>query len=157
VLEPEEAEELQEELGIALSSGNEPRKYPCPCCGYVVFDEPPGSYEICPICFWEDDGVQLRWPDWSGGANKPSLIEAQKAFEQIGACEERLTPHVRPPGPGDVRDRDWRPIDLSKDSFEARGVKEKAWPDDPTILYWWRPTFWRRPNDEAQNGPEARN
>jgi rubrerythrin len=36
-------------------------KYPCPGCGYLVFDEPPGSYEICPICFWEDDLAQLRF------------------------------------------------------------------------------------------------
>jgi hypothetical protein len=48
-------------------------RYPCPCCGHVVFDEPPGSYAICPVCFWVDDPVQLRWPDWAGGANKPSL------------------------------------------------------------------------------------
>jgi hypothetical protein len=25
-------------------------RYPCPCCGYLVLDEEPGSYEICPIC-----------------------------------------------------------------------------------------------------------
>jgi len=31
--------------------------YPCPCCGYLVFTEPPGSYDICSICFWEDDPV----------------------------------------------------------------------------------------------------
>ena len=36
-------------------------KYPCPGCGYLVFDEPPGSYEICPICFGEDDLAQLRF------------------------------------------------------------------------------------------------
>lgn len=30
----------------------------------------PGSYEICPVCFWEDDRVQFRWPAMSGGANK---------------------------------------------------------------------------------------
>lgn len=23
--------------------------YPCPCCGYLVFEEGPGSYDICPI------------------------------------------------------------------------------------------------------------
>lgn len=37
--------------------------YPCPCCGYLQFGEPPGSYEICAICFWGDDAVQLS----SGG------------------------------------------------------------------------------------------
>ncbi|MGE7024447.1 CPCC family cysteine-rich protein [Solibacillus cecembensis] len=27
-------------------------------CGYRAFDdEPPGTYDICKICFWEDDGV----------------------------------------------------------------------------------------------------
>jgi len=36
--------------------------YPCPCCGYLVFTEPPGSFEICPICFWEDDVSQLAIP-----------------------------------------------------------------------------------------------
>lgn len=53
-------------------------KYPCPCCGYLVFDESPGSHEICPICFWEDDLTQLRFPLMSGGANPVSLIEAQE-------------------------------------------------------------------------------
>ncbi|WP_368483116.1 CPCC family cysteine-rich protein [Streptomyces niveus] len=23
--------------------------YPCPCCGYLVLGDMPGSYEICPI------------------------------------------------------------------------------------------------------------
>jgi anaerobic ribonucleoside-triphosphate reductase len=30
-------------------------RWPCPCCGYQVFTGPPGSYEICPVCGWEDD------------------------------------------------------------------------------------------------------
>ncbi|MFJ8759481.1 CPCC family cysteine-rich protein [Streptomyces cyaneofuscatus] len=29
----------------------------------------PGSYEICPVCFWEDDGVQSRWPTVGGGTS----------------------------------------------------------------------------------------
>ncbi|MCS6814521.1 MAG: CPCC family cysteine-rich protein, partial [Cyanobacteria bacterium] len=29
--------------------------YPCPCCGYLVLSQPPpGTYLVCPICFWED-------------------------------------------------------------------------------------------------------
>jgi len=27
----------------------------CPCCGYPTLRER-GVYEICPICWWEDDG-----------------------------------------------------------------------------------------------------
>lgn len=36
--------------------------YPCPCCGHLVHEAPPGSFQICPVCGWEDDLVQLRWP-----------------------------------------------------------------------------------------------
>ncbi|MFF1900798.1 CPCC family cysteine-rich protein [Streptomyces sp. NPDC058206] len=36
--------------------------FPCVCCGHLTLGEPPGSYEICSVCFWEDDRVQLRWP-----------------------------------------------------------------------------------------------
>ncbi|MEU0987837.1 CPCC family cysteine-rich protein [Streptomyces sp. NPDC005953] len=34
--------------------------YPCPCCGRLVHQSPPGSFQICPVCGWEDDLVQLR-------------------------------------------------------------------------------------------------
>lgn len=31
----------------------------CLSCGYKTLDEePPGTYDICEICFWEDDGYQ---------------------------------------------------------------------------------------------------
>lgn len=35
-------------------------KHKCPCCGYYTFDEKPsGTYDICEVCFWEDDPIQL--------------------------------------------------------------------------------------------------
>jgi Cysteine-rich CPCC len=117
--------------------------FPCPCCGHLTFEEDPGSYAICPVCFWEDDVVQLRWPDLSGGANKPSLIDAQASFARIGASEPRLARRVRPSLPGKPLDVGWRPIDRAVDRFEPTGVQEAPWPDDCTVLYWWRPTFWR--------------
>lgn len=74
------------------------RKYPCPCCGYFTLTEPPiGSYEICPVCFWEDDPVQNADPEFSGGANNPSLNEARQNFARFGAMEERFKENVRPP------------------------------------------------------------
>ncbi|GLZ78526.1 hypothetical protein Afil01_33330 [Actinorhabdospora filicis] len=39
-------------------------KFPCVCCGHLTMDSPPGLHDICRVCFWEDDGVQLRWPGW---------------------------------------------------------------------------------------------
>ncbi|MCT2585619.1 CPCC family cysteine-rich protein [Actinophytocola gossypii] len=118
--------------------------YPCPCCGYTTFGEPPGSYEICQVCFWEDDAVQLRWPDWSGGANKPSLIDAQRAYAEHGATEFRFTGLVRRGTAPEPIDAGWRLIDLAVDDFEPRGSQAASWPDDRTTLYWWRPTYWRR-------------
>jgi hypothetical protein len=53
------------------------KNFPCPCCGFRVFSGPPGSYEICELCGWEDDHVQLRFPAMAGGANKSSLAQHQ--------------------------------------------------------------------------------
>lgn len=118
--------------------------FPCPCCGYQVFDEPPGSYDICGICFWEDDAIQLRWPDYRAGANRLSLIQAQAEYAKFGAMEHRFIGLVRQPDDGDLLDPGWRPVDPTADAFEACGHQRRSWPEDRTVLYWWRPTFWRR-------------
>jgi len=121
--------------------------FPCVCCGHLTLREPPGSYEICSVCYWEDDRVQLRWPNWAGGANRPSLTEAQEKFREFGASEERFVSKVRSPREDEPLDRNWRPIDPERDHFEPLGMQEAAWPDDCTVLYWWRyrdPGVWRR-------------
>lgn len=57
--------------------------YICPCCGYRTLDEePPGSYFICDICFWEDEDLQYYDPDFEGGANQFSLRQAQLHFKK---------------------------------------------------------------------------
>lgn len=117
--------------------------HPCPCCGHLTFDQPPGSYSICDVCFWEDDAVQLRWPTREGGANRPNLIDAQAAYVEHGAMEPRFVANIRAPLPDETVEVDWRPIDLDRDSFEALDDRSADWPDDLTRLYWWRPTFWR--------------
>ena len=59
------------------------KKYLCPCCKKYVFEEGPGSYEICPVCSWEDDKIQAENPDYKGGANKLSLNECIKKFNSV--------------------------------------------------------------------------
>nr|WP_078611001.1 MULTISPECIES: CPCC family cysteine-rich protein [Streptomyces] len=115
-------------------------KYPCVCCGHLTMEESPGSYEICPVCFWEDDAVQLRWPDWAAGANRTSLIKAQQNFQGYGACDERAMEHVRPPGDDEPFDPSWRPIDPERDHFEPRAVQLAAWPNDSWLA---RRRSWR--------------
>lgn len=49
---------------------------PCPICGKSQLEE----FDVCPVCGWENDLVQLGKPDFSGGANRMSVIEAQEAY-----------------------------------------------------------------------------
>ena len=108
-------------------------EYPCSCCGYRVFARAPGSYDICPVCGWEDDALQLEYATTlAGGANALSLFEAQR----VGHADR----------PSFEREPGWRPIDLAVDEFDDFHEPEQHRPpgEDPTVLYYWRPTFWRR-------------
>ena len=121
---------------------NATKPYPCPCCGHFVFDEPPGSYDICPICFWEDDLAQLRLPRTTG-ANHVSLIEGQANFAAFGVCEQRFDANVRPPRSDEVRDPQWRPLDPRRDDIEMSVPGREygdSYPPDRTDLYYWRRT-----------------
>jgi hypothetical protein len=117
-----------------------------------MFAEPPGSYDICEICFWEDDALQLEFATTlAGGANSMTLADAQRAFAEIGAKLASRTAHTRPPGPNDRRDPQWRPIDPQTDHFrDWNSPNPKRAPAIDETLYYWRPTFWlrsRTPNE----------
>lgn len=87
-------------------------KFACPCCGYKTFKEQPnGSYDICQVCFWEDDPIQLDNPDYEGGANRVSLKQGQKNFVEFGACEREMTKNVRQPTKDEQREKNWKPLD----------------------------------------------
>lgn len=62
------------------------KKYPCVCCGNMTMrNKPPGTYEICSVCGWEDDPVQYRCPEFAGGANSLSLDQAREAWNKQAA------------------------------------------------------------------------
>jgi hypothetical protein len=126
--------------------------FPCPCCGHLVFDEPTGSYDICEICYWEDDAVQLIFPDLSGAANKVSLIEAQRNYLAFGACEEPMRSHVRPPAAHERRDEMWRPLDETRDDYLHWGkpADHDRWElvrGGDVCIYYWRPEYWLRKSE----------
>jgi len=72
--------------------------FPCPCCGYLtISSEPPGTYEICPVCNWEDDIAQHNNPTLRGGANIVSLQEARQNYLKLGAICEQARKWTREP------------------------------------------------------------
>ncbi len=74
--------------------------YGCPCCGYLTLSERGGD-EICPVCFWQDDGQDDHDAETvRGGPNRGlSLSTARENFRAIGATEERTLSLVRRPLP----------------------------------------------------------
>ena len=72
--------------------------YACPCCGYLTLGER-GGYQICAVCFWEDDGQDDHDAgSVRGGPNgELSLTKARRNFAEFGAADRRTLSHVRPP------------------------------------------------------------
>jgi hypothetical protein len=109
-----------------MSTATRQVKYPCPCCGFLVFSEPLGSYAICDVCRWEDDEVQQRWPGYRGGANRESLCEAQRTLLARVDATVQLIHGMR-------RSSAWRPLrdDECIDSTQD--------PDREACVYYWDP------------------
>ena len=72
--------------------------YRCPCCDFKTLHGR-GAFEICPVCYWEDDGQDQHNADLvRGGPNGVlSLTEAQKNFREFGASDPKFTTDVRKP------------------------------------------------------------
>jgi len=74
-------------------------KFRCPCCGYRTIEDGPGHFDICPICWWEDDGQE----DVDAAVVRLtvngdlSLNEAREHYARCGAAHPRFLPYVRKP------------------------------------------------------------
>ena len=65
----------------------------CPCCDYRSLERR-GEYDICPVCFWEDDGLDVDRLDEHSGPNHQTLRQARENFSMLGACDERAIKSV---------------------------------------------------------------
>jgi hypothetical protein len=70
--------------------------YPCPCCKFKTLSQR-GGFEICEVCFWEDDGQDDHDADIvRGGPNSDlSLTKGRENFKKYGASDPKDLPHVR--------------------------------------------------------------
>lgn len=75
----------------------------CLCCGSRTLTTP-GTFELCPVCWWQDDGQDDTDADVvRGGANGLlSLTAARANFRAYGASDPRFVPHVRPALPTEL-------------------------------------------------------
>lgn len=80
----------------------------CPCCGHATLTER-GGYNICPVCFWEDDGSDDASVEILSGPNHITLREGRINVLRIGACDERAREHVRSATAEEVRLRRFGP------------------------------------------------
>lgn len=70
----------------------------CPCCGFRTL-KAPESMELCPVCWWEDDGQE------DADASEVrltvngmlSLNDARMHYRECGAAHPRYLPYVRRP------------------------------------------------------------
>ena len=53
----------------------------CPVCEKYDFRDE-NDFEICPLCGWENDGVQADDYDYWGGANEMSVNQAREAYKR---------------------------------------------------------------------------
>ncbi len=51
----------------------------CPVCGNYEFERE-NNFEICAVCGWENDGIQMDDPDEEDCANEMSLNQARTAW-----------------------------------------------------------------------------
>ena len=97
----------QRGITVAQIEGNPEPMFACPCCGYLSLSSS-ASYEICSVCFWEDDGV--RDEHTVSGPNQATLATARQNLAEFGACDlasvDRVDRQAReryraPEAPGD--------------------------------------------------------
>ena len=103
----------------------------------MTFIEPPGSYDICSICGWEDDNVQLAHPRLLIGANRECLVQYQRRNVKEYPLEVQVVDGI-------PRDREWRPATEEEAAIRQDGPN--------TGLEWFHATdvqpgyYWRKKN-----------
>ena len=83
--DPSATEMLDLRCAETWRKGDYPRPATCPCCKFPTLNDN-GGFEICVICWWEDDGQTDQDADEVRGVPNShySLTQAQKNFANHG-------------------------------------------------------------------------
>ena len=75
----------------------------CLCCGYKTLSTP-GAFELCQVCWWQDDGQDDSDADVVRGTvnGMLSLSEARRNFSLCAAAHPKFVSHVRAPREGEI-------------------------------------------------------
>ena len=75
----------------------------CPCCSSMTLTKP-DAMELCPVCWWEDDGQDSDNPSEVHATvnGQLSLAEARQNFAAFGAAHPRFQTYVRKPLPNEI-------------------------------------------------------
>lgn len=84
-------------------------KVTCFICGYKTLDSR-CDWDICPVCFWEDDVLIQGDDDPKSPANGLFVSEAQANFMRFGAVDKNAVDKVRKPLADEERDESWSPL-----------------------------------------------
>lgn len=81
-----------------MKNYNTKQRHRCPCCGFytLVGKREDIAWDICPVCFWEND-IFSGNPDEYSGANDMTLAKGRENYRRIGACDPKMLAYVRPP------------------------------------------------------------
>lgn len=74
------------------------QRHRCNCCGYytLIGTAEDIAWDICPVCFWEND-ISGKNPAKYSGANHMTLAEGRENYQKCGACDPAMLSHVRLP------------------------------------------------------------
>jgi hypothetical protein len=94
---------MSDEIQWVNAPLGEAKSFRCPCCKCKTLHGR-GHFELCPVCWWEDDGQDDADAERVlGGPNgELSLRRAQTNFQTFGAAEEIFKDRVRPPEPDEL-------------------------------------------------------
>ncbi|WP_050009635.1 CPCC family cysteine-rich protein [Flavobacterium sp. B17] len=85
-------EKIRTQYQLSINVTGVPKElFPCSCCNYKTIKEK-GNYEICKVCFWEDDGNsdELKYSH----VNHMTLREAKDNFIIKGAILDKFIKFV---------------------------------------------------------------